>query len=49
MVFLLHKDKKDKMEIAHAQIAHLVFGGTQATHRKNQKSHFFPIPQIILH
>jgi len=30
MVFLLHKDKKENMEIATAQMAHLVFADTKA-------------------
>jgi hypothetical protein len=38
MVFLLHKDKKENMEIATAQMAHLVFADTQPKAEKTQRA-----------
>ena len=38
MVFLLHKDKKENMEIAHAQMAHLVFANTQPKAEKTKRA-----------
>jgi len=37
MVFLLHKDKKENMEIAHTQMAHLVFADTQPNTEKTKR------------
>jgi len=37
MKFLLHKDKKENMEIATAQMAHLVFADTQASAEKTKE------------
>jgi hypothetical protein len=34
MVFLLHKDKKENMELDTAQMAHLVFADTQPNAEK---------------
>jgi len=38
MKFLLHKDKKDNMEIATAQMAHLVFADTRANAQKTKRA-----------
>jgi len=40
MLFLLHKVKKN-MEIATAQMAHLVFPGTRANTQKTKRANFF--------
>jgi hypothetical protein len=44
--FLLHKDKIENIEIATAQMAHLVLPDTQAILSQNQKSPFLPTHQI---
>ena len=38
MKFLLHKDKKENMEIATAQMAHLVFADTQPNAEKTKRA-----------
>jgi len=40
MVFLLHKDKKENIEIATAQMAHLVFADTQPNAEKPKEPFF---------
>ena len=40
MVFLLHEDKKENMEIANAQMAHLVFADTQPNAEKTKRAIF---------
>ncbi len=40
MKFLLHKDKKENIEIASVQMAHLGFAFTQPNTEKSQKSDY---------
>jgi len=45
--FLLHKDKEENVEIAHAQMAHLVFADTLPNAKKTKRAISYPFHKLF--